>query len=161
MCYAPIMTYEKLRLREPEVTPTKEVLEKVLGESFRAYQQFVDGLGDLEIANEWKFYPCACGKAWMARGEYRWTTLRGANKTKNIYWMSAWEKYFVVAVWFKEDNRAELLKADVSENTKRLIREGKMFGPKMRTFPVEFEVRDNKQLADIYMMLRLKKKLEA
>jgi len=156
------MDKEKIRLTDPAVTPTPDVIKAALGSnSYGAYQKFLSGLADLEIENEWKYYPCFCGKAWMARGEYRWTTPRGANKVKNIYWMSAWDGYFVVAVWFKEDNRAEALRSDVSEHTKKLIRAGKMFSPKMRTFPVEFEVRETQQVADIFTMLRLKQKLEA
>ena len=67
----------------------------------------------------------------------------------------------MVAIWFKEDNRAEILRADVSEETKELIRKGKMFGPKMRTFPVEFEIRDTKQIADVCTLLKYKIRLEA
>jgi hypothetical protein len=72
-----------------------------------------------------------------------------------------WDGYFNIAIWFKEDNRMELLKADVTETTKQLIRKGKMFGPKMRTFPVEFEIKTAEQLADISTMIKLKKQLEA
>ena len=156
-----MMSYEKLRLREAEITPTKEVLGKILGESYCAYESFVNGLKELEIANEWQYSNCACGKSWVARGEYKWTTMRGTHKSKNIYWLSAWDKYFVLAVWFKEDNRAEILNADVSEETKQRIRKGKMFGPKMRTFPVEFEITDIRLLVDIYTIIKYKIKLEA
>ena len=102
-----------------------------------------------------------CGKCWLAQGKYKWCTPRGAKKEKTIYWSAAWDKYFVVAIWFKEDNRPEILRADVSEKTKQLIRNGKMFGPKMRTFPVEFEVTDTGQIADICTLIKFKQKLEA
>ena len=154
------MNTEKLRLREPGIIPTQEVLEKTLGDSHRIYEKFVEGLRDLGIENEWKFYPCFGCKAWMARGEYKWVTPRGTKKSKNIYWLSAWDEYFVVSVWFKEDNRAEVLKADVREETKLLIRKGKMFGPKMRTFPVEFEITSIEPLDDIFTLLKYKIRLE-
>jgi len=157
------MDKEKIRLTDPAVTPTTDVIKAALGNnSYSTYQKFLSGLADLEIENEWKYYPQPmCGKCWLAQGKYRWTTPRGAKKEKTIYWLSVWDGYFCIAVWFKEDNRAEALRSDVSEDTKKLIRAGKMFGPKMRTFPVEFEVRDTKQVADIFTMLRLKQKLEA
>ena len=156
------MNDEKLRLRDPGITPTNQVLEEVLGKSYRAYEKFQSALPDLDIEHEWKYYPSPmCGKAWLAQGKFRWTTLRGTKKEKTIYWSSAWDGYFVVAIWFKEDNRAEILKADVSEETKQLIRKGKMFGPKMRTFPVEFEIIDAKQIADICTLIQYKKRLEA
>jgi len=155
------MVYENLRLREQHIEPTQDVLKGALGESYKTYETFVSGLCDLDIENVWQFYPCFATKAWMGRGEYKWTTPRGANKAKNIYWLSVWEELFKVAVWFKEDNRAEILNADVSEGTKKLIRESKMFGPKMRTFPVEFEVIDVDNLSDIYTLLKYKIRLEA
>ena len=155
------MDKDKLQLKDPGVTPTPELLKVALGGTYNAYAKFLDGLADLDIINIWQFYPCAGTKAWLARGEYKWTTPRGANKTKNLYWLSAWDGYFMLAVWFKEDIRAEILKADVSDETKQLIRKGKMFGPKMRTFPVEFKITAPAPLADIYTILRLKKQLEA
>ena len=156
------MNSENLRLRDPAIAPTKEVLCAVLGGSYGAYQKFQDALGGLDIEHEWKYYPSPmCGRCWLARGQFRWCTVRGTKKEKTIYWSSAWDKYFVVAVWFKEDNRAELLRASVSEQTKQLIRNAKMFGPKMRTFPVEFQVTDPSQIPDICTMIKLKKQLEA
>jgi len=155
------MKHENLRLRDQNITPTQEVLKEALDASHGAYDAFVNGLRDLEIENVWQYFPCFATKAWMGRGEYKWTTLRGTNKTKNIYWLSVWDGYFNVAVWFKEDNRGEILKADVGESTKELIRAGKMFGPKMRTFPVEFEIEDIAQLADVYTLLKHKIQLEA
>ena len=151
-----------LRLREPDITPTNEVLGKVLGNSYKAYIKLQEALPGLDIEHEWKYYPSPmCGKCWLAQGKFRHVTPRGAKKEKTIYWSSAWDKYFVVAIWFKEDNRAEILKADVSDETKQLIRNGKMFGPKMRTFPVEFEVTSGEQIADVCTLIQCKKRLEA
>jgi len=157
------MKDENLRLRDPGIHPSQEVIAAAIGaESYRAYEEFQHKLTEMEIEHEWKYYPSPmCGKCWLAQGKYRWTTPRGTNKEKNLYWFSAWDKYFVVAIWFKEDDRAEILKANVSEETKELIRNGKMFGPKMRTFPVEFEIRDTKQIADVCTLLKYKIRLEA
>ncbi|MCL2570716.1 MAG: DUF3788 domain-containing protein [Firmicutes bacterium] len=155
------MKYENLRLRDQHIHPTSDVLENALGESHQTYETFVGGLGDLNIENVWQFYPCFATKAWMGRGEYKWTTPRGANKTKNIYWLSVWEELFKVTLWFKEDNRAEILKTNITESTKQLIKNSKMFGPKMRTFPVEFEIIDANSLTDVYTLLKHKIQLEA
>ena len=64
-----------------------------------------------------------------------------------------------MAVWFKEKNRAEVLMADVSEKTKRLIRDAETMG-KMPTFPVMFDITTVEPLADIYTLLDCKKRLE-
>jgi len=149
--------HEKLRLRDPKVTPTSEVLEQTLGGSYSAYEAFQDALPGLEIEQEWQWY--TPHKAWFAKGQHFWTTPRGTRKEKNLYWLHVYEGYFSVAVWFKEKNRAEVLMADVSEKTKQLIRDAETMG-KMPTFPVVFDISTSEPLADIYTLLDCKKRLE-
>jgi len=149
--------HEKLRLREPEVTPASEVLEQALGDSYAAYEAFQDALPNLEIEQEWQWYTPY--KAWFAKGQHFWTTPRGARKEKNLYWLHVYEGYFSVAVWFKERNRAEVLMADVSEKTKQLIRDAETMG-KLPTFPVVLDITTAEQLADIYALLDCKKRIE-
>jgi len=149
--------HEKLRLRDPEITPTSEVLEQTLGGSYSAYEVFQDALPGLEIEQEWQWY--TPHKAWFAKGQHFWTTPRGTRKEKNLYWLHVYEGYFSVAVWFKEKNRAEVLMADVSEKTKQLIRDAETMG-KMPTSPVVFDITTVEPLADIYTLLDCKKRLE-
>jgi len=151
--------HENLRLREPEINPTYEVLEKTIGGSFSAYETLQDELPRFDIEQEWTYY-AGCTKSWLAKGQYRWTTPRGTSKEKTIYWLSAWDGYFKVAVWFLEKNRREILSSSVSEKTKQLIREAKTLG-KMMTFPVEFNITTSEPLADIYTLINCKKNLEA
>ncbi|MCL1928002.1 MAG: DUF3788 domain-containing protein [Treponema sp.] len=148
---------EDLRLREPEVTPTSEVLKQVLGGSYTAYETFQHALPNLEIEQKWQWY--TPHKAWFARGQHRWTTQRGTKKEKTLYWLHVYEKYFSVAVWFKEKNRVEALNADVSEKTKHLIRDARTMG-KMPTFPVVFYITTTKPLADICSLIECKKRIE-
>jgi len=149
--------HENLRLRDPEVTPTSELLEQTLGDSYTAYETFQEALPSLEIEQEWQWY--TPHKAWFARGQHFWTTSRGTKKEKNLYWLHVFEGSFDVAVWFLEKNRSEILRANVSEKTKHLIHEAKTFG-KMATFPVITEVTGARQLADIYTLIDCKKRLE-
>jgi len=149
--------HEKLRLREPEETPTSKVLEQTLGDSYAAYEAFQDALPNLEMEQEWQWY--TPHKAWFAKGQHWWTTPRGARKEKNLYWLYVYEGYFSVAVWFKEKNRTEVLMADVGEKTIQLIRNAKTMG-KLPTFPVVFDITTVEQLADIYALLDCKKRLE-
>jgi len=151
--------FEKLRLEEPDVIPTFEVLEKILGKSFEAYQTFLEELSGFEIEQNFQYYTGG-HKSWMARGQYRRVTPRGTEKEKTIYWLSVWDGYFKVAIWFLEKNRHEILKANVSEKTKQMIKDAKTFG-KMMTFPLEFNVTATESLADIYILIGCKKQLEA
>jgi len=149
--------HEKLQLREPIMTPTSALLEHILDGSYAAYETLQDALPNLEMEQEWQWYTPY--KAWFTKGQHRWTTPRGTRKEKNLYWLYVFEGYFSVAIWFKEKNRMDVLKTDVSEQTKQLIRDAKTMG-KVPTFPVVFEIRTAEPLADIYTLLDCKKKLE-
>ena len=148
---------DDLRLRDPKIIPTSEVLEQVLGSSYNAYETFQNALPNLEIEQEWQWY--TPHKAWFAKGQYFWTTPRGIRKEKNLYWLHVCEGYFSVAVWFREKNRMEVLKAGVSEKTKRLIRDARTMG-KMPTFPVVFNITTVNPLADICSLIECKKRIE-
>ena len=148
---------ENLRLRDPKMMPTSEVLEQTLGNSYVAYEALQNALPGLDIEQEWQWY--TPHKAWFAKGQHFWTTPRGTRKEKNLYWLHVYEGCFSVAVWFKEKDRTEIMKANVSEKTKQLIRDAKTMG-KMPTFPVVFDITTAEPLADIYVLIDCKKGLE-
>jgi len=148
---------EMLRLKDPGVMPTNEILKQTLGDSYIAYEIFQEGLPNLDIEQEWQWY--TPHKAWFARGKHWWTTPRGTNKEKTLYWLHVFEGFFDVAIWFKEKNRTEAIKANVSEKTRQLILDAKTMG-KVLTFPVIFSVATTEPLADIYALIECKKRLE-
>ena len=147
----------KLQLRERKVMPTSEALKQVLGDSYAAYETFQKALSDIDIEQEWQWY--IPHKAWFARGQYRWTTTRGAMKEKTLYWLHVFEGYFSVAVWFKEKKRMEVLNADVSEKVKHMVLDAKTMG-NVPTFPVIFDITTTELFADIYGLINHKKKIE-
>ena len=149
---------EELRLREKDIVPNNEVLEKVLGTSYIAYEMLQETLTDLEMEQDWKWY--TPHKIWCAKGQYFWTTTRGTRKEKVLYWLHVCEEYFNVAVWFKKKNRNEVLNADVSEETKQIICNAKTeMG--LPTFPVVIKVTTTDSLTDIYKLIEAKKNLES
>ena len=148
---------DTLQLRDSIITPTNDLLECILGESYAAYEALQDALPGMEIEQVWQWY--TPHKAWFAHGRHSWTTPRGTKKEKNLYWLHVFDGYFDVAVWFKEKNRMELLTADVSDKTKRRILETGTFG-KVPTFPVVIEVTSADALADVLTLIDWKKKLE-
>ena len=148
---------EKLQLRERNVLPTDEVLKQALGNSYAAYEAFRDALAGFGIEQHWQWY--TPNKAWFARGQYSWTTPRGAKKEKNLFWLHVFKGYFCVAVWFKEKNRMEAINAEVSDDTKHLILDGKIMG-NVPTFPVLFNITTTEPLADIFTLVELKKRIE-
>ena len=148
---------ENLRLRDPKVVPTSEILKQTLGGSFSAYEAFQDALPELEIEQEWQWY--TPHKAWFAKGQHFWTTPRGTRKEKNLYWLYVYEGTFSVAVWFKEKNREEILYANVRNKTKQLILNARTMG-KLSTFSVVFDIIADESLSDIYTLIEYKKNLE-
>jgi len=148
---------ENLQLRDPGITPTSELLECLLGESYAAYEALQDALPELEMEQEWQWY--TPHKAWFAKGQHFWTTPKGTNKEKNLYWLHVFDSFFNVTVWFKEKNRMAILTADVSERTKQLVRDSETYG-KVPTFPVTIEVTSTDVLTDIYTLINCKKRLE-
>ena len=146
-----------LQLREPEVMPTSAMLEQTLGVSYAAYEILQEALPGLEIEQDWQWY--TPHKAWFARGNHFWTTPRGTRKEKTLYWLHVFDGCFDVAVWFKEKNRIEILNADVSDKTKKLIGDAKTMG-KVPTFPVVFDITTDELLNDIYTLIDCKKRLE-
>ena len=148
---------EMLRLRDPGVTPTSELLEQTLGDSYASYEIFQEELPGLEIEQEWQWY--TPHKAWFARGQHFWTTPRGTQKEKTLYWLHVFDGFFNVTVWFKEKNRMEAMRANVSDKTRQLIRDAKTMG-KMPTFPVVFDMTTTESLADLCALIDCKKRIE-
>jgi len=147
----------KLALREVSITPTNHTVEQAIGNSYAAYEALQAALPSLDITQEWQWY--TPHKTWAARGQHKWTTPRGTNKEKTLYWLHVFEGHFTVAVWFKEKNRIEALKADISEKTRELITNASTMG-KLPTFPVEFEVTTADCIPDICTLIECKKRLE-
>jgi len=146
-----------LQLREPIIKPSAQALEQALGASYNAYQALQEASHRLLIQPEWQWYTPY--KAWFQRGQYHYETARGTKKEKTLYWLYVFQGYFNIAVWFKEKNRTEILKADIKEPTRELIMSAKTMG-KLPTFPVEFTVTTTEPLDDIYTLIECKKLLE-
>jgi len=143
-------------LRDPDIEPTSELIAEGLGAAYEAYSVFVDELGEYGITlMDWRFYND--GKAWLSKGEYKWTTPRGANKVKPIFWLSIWEGFFRIAFFFSTSVLEELLDLPVSHETKEIIKNAKPMGKTMRFLPVTMDIKDNQQLCDIYVIAQFRK----
>ena len=152
------MNDKNVRLTNPDEIPTEEILRQALGGSYAAYEAFQDELDRLDIEQEWQWYKPR--KAWYARGWHSYITPRGIRKEKTLYWLHMFEGCFCAAVWFLEKNRSELLRENISDKTKQIIRDAKAFSSKLATFPVVFEITDAELPVDIYTLINCKKRLE-
>ena len=83
-------------LRDANVKPTAEIIADGLGATNTTYTKFIEELKKYNISlMDWRYYND--GKAWLSKGEYKWTTARGTNKVKPIFWLSIWEDAFRVS----------------------------------------------------------------
>ena len=142
---------EQQLLRVPEIQPTNEIIAEGLGAAYKTYTKFVKELENYGITlMDWRFYND--GKAWLSKGEYKWTTPRGANKVKPIFWLSIWNGFFKVSFFFGADIQEELLQLPISQNAKELIKDTKPMGKTMRFLPIVFDIANEAQLSDLYIL---------
>ena len=147
---------EQQLLRDPNIEPTSEVIAEGLGAAFEPYSVFISELGKYGITlMNWRFYND--GKAWLTKGEFKWTTQRGANKVKPIFWLSIWEGFFRVAFFFSTSVQAELQDLPISQETKESINSAKPMGKTMRFLPVIMDIKDSQQLGDVYHIAQFRK----
>jgi len=145
---------ETLLLRDPRIELTDEVLKEVLGVRYGAYAQLVEGLKKLDIIPLWQYY--RDGTSWMGKGPYVWTGPRGGQREYNTLWMSVWDGFLRITVYFRETERHEVLALDLSDETRKLIDEGKKMG-KMNTFPICFRIYGDTLPPDVLTLIEFKK----
>lgn len=142
--------------RDKNVKPTEQLIAESLGEEYAIYQRFVETLKNEGIfLMDWRYYQD--GKAWISKGEYKWTTTRGTNKVKPIFWLSMWEGFFKVSFHFSEKVRTQLLSLPISDDTKERIHKAPTNGTKMTFFSVIFDVASDVPLSDIYQIAEFRK----
>ena len=149
------MTEQQL-LRDSSIEPTNEIIAQGLGAANETYTEFITGLGNIGITlMDWRYYND--GKAWLTKGEYKWTTPRGANKVKPIFWLSIWEGFFKISFLFSTTVQAELQNLPISQETKELINNAKPMGKTMQFIPVTMDIKTDSQLSDVYAIAEFRK----
>ncbi len=147
---------EQQLLRNPNVVPTSEIISEGLGSVSGVYTKFIERLKQYDVSlMDWRFYND--GKVWLSKGEYKWTTKRGTNKVKPLFWLSIWEGFFKVSFNFKLETKEELLNLPISDESKDIIKNAEASGKTMKFIPVIFDVDDEKQLNDIYVLMQFRK----
>jgi len=143
-------------LRDIDVEPTDEIIAEGLGEANNAYSKFIGGLKNIGISlMDWRYYND--GKAWLTKGEYKWTTPRGANKVKPIFWMSIWQGFFKISFFFSAETQDKLLALPISSEAKNIIKNSEPMGKTRKFLPITFELSEDKQLKDIYILAEFRK----
>ena len=142
-------------LRNPDIELTDDVFAEALGPANSAYRKFVSELANHDIQLEWRYY--TDGKAWLGKGIYRWTGTRGGQKELTVFWMSIWDGFFKVSVFFPEASRADLLGLPLETEVKRMIADSKQMGKTLKFFPVVFDLGSDELFAAVFVLADFKK----
>jgi hypothetical protein len=144
-------------LRNPAIEPTDNVIAKALGSAHAAYAEFIKKLGSLDIELKWRYY--TDGKAWLAKGLYQRTGSRGGQKETTVFWLSVWEGFFKVTIYFPENTRADVLRLPLGGKIKRMIADSNRMG-KMKFFPVVLELCSDEMFDWVLLLADFKKNMK-
>lgn len=131
-------------LKDPEIFPTADVLEKVLENQYPAMKEFIDTVEseEFKLTPNWHYYND--GKAWLCK-----ITL----KKKTVIWLSVWSDHFKVAFYFTEKTGAGIAELEIDDSIKEFYLNHKSIG---KLKPLVVEVRKKSQLGDVSTLIRYK-----
>lgn len=85
------MSIEKIILTDPQLPPTIELLQEVMGDNYANFDRILKTLAEQGVANEWTYYKD--GKSWLGKAQ---------RKKKTVLWLSVWEECFKLTFYFTE-----------------------------------------------------------
>jgi len=144
-------------LGNPEIEPSSDVIAKALGESNNAYLSFINELASHDINLEWRYYND--GKAWLAKGLFKWTGVRGGQNEKTVFWLSIWDGFFKVSFYILEKARTDAMSLPLKDEVKRMIAASLQMG-KLKYFPVVFELYTDEMFDAVFMLVDFRKSLK-
>lgn len=143
-------------LRDPNIEPTPAIIADGLGKAYTVYEKFLKDLEKYSVSlMDWRYYND--GKAWLTKGEYKWTTTRGTQKVKPLFWLSIWQGYFKTSFFFATSLMDELLALPISDAAKELIRNSTKMGKTMKFMGVVLDIKTQDQLNDVYTLMEFRK----
>lgn len=145
----------QLLLRNPDIQPTDAVIAEALGEANNAYMKFVSELASHDIQIEWRYY--TDGKAWLAKGLYKWTGVRGGQNETTVFWLSIWDGFFKVTIYIPEKSREAVLSLPLHDDVRRMIGDARLMGNRLRYFPLVFELRSDELFDAIFSLADFRK----
>ncbi|MCD4692398.1 MAG: DUF3788 domain-containing protein [Calditrichales bacterium] len=133
-----------LLLKDPDVFPSAEVLEKVLDKKYSVFMEFISTAEseEFKLIPNWRYYKD--GKAWFCK-----ITL----KKKTVLWLSVWSDCFKVAFYFTEKSGAGIPRLKIDDSIKEFYLNHKPIG---KLKPIVVEVRRKSQLVDINTLIKYK-----
>jgi len=152
-----VKTTKEQLLRNPDIQPSSDGIAKALGEANNAYKKFIDELASHDIQLEWRYYND--GKAWLAKGLYKWTGIRGGQNQTTVFWLSIWDGFFKVTIYLPEKARADVLSLPLDNEVKLMIADSKQMG-KLRSFPLVFDLCSDGMFEAIFSLANFRKNIK-
>ena len=149
-------TKEQL-LRNPDIEPSSDVIGKALKEANYTYIKFINELLNHDIEIEWRYY--TDGKAWLAKGQYKWKGVRGGQNETTVFWLSVWDGFLKLSIFIPEKNREDALNLPLSDDIKKMISESKQMG-KLKFFPVVFDLYSDELFPSVFTLLDFRKNIK-
>ena len=146
------------QLRDPDLSPTDEIVAKALGEAYNAYMCFVRELVDHNIQLEWRYYND--GKAWLGKGICRWTGIRGGQKETTVFWLSVWDGFFKVTIYIPEKYRADILSSLLDDKVRQLVEDSNQMGNKLKFVPLVFEMHSDEMFQSVFSLADFRKNIK-
>jgi hypothetical protein len=143
-------------LRSADIQPSSDIVAKALGEANKAYVKFVNELANHDIQLEWRYY--SDGKAWLGKGLYNWTGIRGGQNETTIFWLSIWDGFFKVTIYVPEKARADVSSLALDNEVKLIIADSKQMG-KLKFFPLVFELCSDEMFEAIFLLADFRKNI--
>jgi len=139
---------ELLLLKNPEISPTDEVIEKNLGKVYPVYQEIIGNItvGPYNLVPEWRYYND--GKAWLCKV---------VHKKKTIFWLSLWDKSVHTAFYFTEKTSAGIYDLPIAEEIKTDFKNMKRSGKFM---PLILMIDSKEQVRDFLEIVKYKVSLK-
>lgn len=143
-------------LKNPDTDPSSDGIAQGPGQACNAYIWFIKELNNRGIEVAWRYY--TDGKAWLAKGLYKWTGFRSGQKEPTVFFLSVWGGFFKVTIYSPDKVRAEVLNLPLDNEVKSTIAAAKRVG-KMQVFPVVFDICSDKIFKALFLLIDLRKSL--
>ena len=144
-------------LRNPNIQPTDDVIAKALGESNDTYIKFINEIASHDIHLDWRYYND--GKAWLAKGLFKWTGVRGGQKETTVFWLSIWDGFFKVTIYVPEKARADVLSLQLNNEVKLMIEATQQMG-KLKYFPIVFDLCSDEMFEVVFLLADYRKSIK-
>jgi hypothetical protein len=129
-------------LNDPDIIPTQEVLEKVLGKRYPVFREFMNTAESEELKPEWRYYKD--GKAWLCKIAF---------KKKTVVWLSVWSDCFKLGLYFTEKSGEGIPTLKIDDSIIESYLNNKAIG---KLKPIIIEARKKAQLVDINTLIKYK-----